>query len=132
MDINGEYVFKLKHKYKDIEISFEDLSSGEKILMALVASIYKSQSDGVFPDILLLDEIDATLHPSMIKNLLKVIENIFLAKGVKVIFTTHSPTTVALAPNDSIYVMKKDGLDRIQKTSKEKAIKILTEGRDLL
>jgi len=128
MDINGEYVFKLKHKYKDIEISFEDLSSGEKILMALVASIYKSQSDGVFPDILLLDEIDATLHPSMIKNLLKVIENIFLAKGVKVIFTTHSPTTVALAPNDSIYVMKKDGLDRIQKTSKEKAIKILTEG----
>ncbi len=96
--------------------------------MALVASIYKSQSDGVFPDILLLDEIDATLHPSMIKNLLKVIENIFLAKGVKVIFTTHSPTTVALASNDSIYVMKKDGLNRIQKTLKEKAIKILTEG----
>lgn len=64
--------------------------------MALVASIYKSSSDGAFPDILLLDELDASLHPSMIKNMIGVIEDIFLEQGIKVILVTHSPSTIAL------------------------------------
>jgi len=56
---------------------------------------------------LLLDEVDASLHPSMIKNLLDVIEKIFLKNGCKVILATHSPTTVALAPEESIYEISK-------------------------
>jgi len=121
-------MFKLKHPSKGFEIDFSALSSGEKVLMALVASIYKTSSDHRFPDILLLDEIDASLHPSMIRNLLDTIDKIFIKNDTKVILVTHSPTTVALAPNESVFVMNKDGLNRIEKKSKQDALSILTEG----
>lgn len=111
----------------DILLDFSNLSSWEKILMALVASIYKSSSDNHFPDILLLDEVDASLHPSMIQNLLDVIKEIFLEKWVKIILVTHSPTTIALSPEESIYLMNKRWLNRIEKASKENALDILTE-----
>lgn len=128
-DYFGSFQLKLKHSSKDnLEIEFNSLSSGEKILMALVASIYKSSSDKHFPDILLLDEVDASLHPSMMKNMLNVIEKIFLKQGVKVILVTHSPTTIALAPEDSIFVMNRSGLNRIEKKSKSDALSILTQG----
>lgn len=127
-DYYSDFMFKLKHPSKGFEIDFSALSSGEKVLMALVASIYKTSSDHRFPDILLLDEIDASLHPSMIKNLLDTIDKIFIKNDTKVILVTHSPTTVALASDESIYIMKKDGLNRIEKKSKSEALSILTEG----
>lgn len=123
------YQLKLVHiRNSTLMIDFSSLSSGEKILMALVASIYKASTDNVFPDVLLLDEIDASLHPSMMKNMLEVIRNIFLAHSVRVILVTHSPTTIALAPEDSVYVMNKPGLKRIEKKTKQEALSILTEG----
>lgn len=129
LDIFSNYQLKLIHIEKEnLNIDFNSLSSGEKVLMALVASVYKSTADNHFPDILLLDEVDASLHPSMMKNMLGVIENIFLKQDVKVILVTHSPTTIALAPEESVYVMNRSGLDRIEKKSKNDALNILTEG----
>jgi len=123
------FQLKLIHTEKEnLKVDFNTLSSGEKILMALVASIYKASSDGLFPDILLLDEVDASLHPSMMKNMLNVIEKIFLKQGVKVILVSHSPTTIALSPEDSIFIMNKSGINRIEKKSKQEALSILTQG----
>lgn len=113
----------------DIVIGFENLSSGERTMMALVSSIYKSIIDKNFPKLLLLDEIDASLHPSMSRIMLKVIQEEFVNKNnIKVILVTHSPSTVALAPENSVYVMKKNGEDRIMKSSNKEALNILTEG----
>ncbi|MCK5588770.1 MAG: ATP-binding protein [Candidatus Pacebacteria bacterium] len=128
---NHLYQFQLKllhTKNKGLEINFNELSSGEKILMALVVSIYKTSSDNLFPEILLLDEIDASLHPSMMQNLLDVINEIFLERGIKIILVTHSPTMIAFAPEKSIFVMEKSGQDRIKKKNGEEALSILTEG----
>lgn len=123
------YQLKLVHTKRDgLEIDFNALSSGERVLMALVASVYKASVDRHFPSLLLLDEIDTPLHPSMIQNMFDVINDIFLSRGVKVILVTHSPTTVALAPDDAVYVMKKEGKDRIVKSNKSIALSILTEG----
>lgn len=128
-DYFGNFQLKLKHFEKPgLEVDFSNLSSGERILMALVASVYKSSSDGSFPDVLLLDEVDASLHPSMIKNMLEVIRTIFLKQGVKVILVSHSPTTIAQAPEESIYVMNRSGLQRVVKKSKSEALSVLTEG----
>lgn len=124
----SDFQLKLIHKEGGWNLDFSALSSGEKVLMALIASIYKTTSDNHFPDVLLLDEIDASLHPSMIRNLLDAIQNIFISRGTKVILVTHSPTTVALAPEESVYVMNKVGLNRIEKVSKNHAVNILTEG----
>lgn len=113
---------------KDLSINYQDLSSGEQVLFALALCLFKGKSDNVFPKLLLLDEIDATLHPSMIDNLLHVVKEVLLEKGTKVILATHSPTTIALAPEEIIFVVNKEGKNRIEKHSKKEALGILTEG----
>lgn len=128
-DVFGTYQLKLVHtRTPNLEIDFSSLSTGERVLMALVASVYKASSDQFFPDLLLLDEIDTSLHPSMIKNLLDVIKTIFLDRDVKVILVTHSPTTIALCSDESIFVVNKAGENRIEPRSKQEALSILTEG----
>lgn len=126
--LDRNYQLKLYEKSKNVEIDFDDLSSGERVLMALAACMYKEKADGHFPDVLLLDEIDASLHPSMIKNLLKIINDIFLARNMKVILATHSPTTVVLSSEESIFIVNNRDEYLIQKAPKEDAVDILSEG----
>jgi predicted ATP-binding protein involved in virulence len=126
--LQEEFTLRLVDPSNGTEINFDELSSGEKILMALVASVYKASSDNHFPDLLLLDEIDASLHPSMIINLFKVIEKVLLMQGIKVVLVTHSPSTVALAPEESVFIMNKSGHKRVEKKDKSEAIEALTEG----
>ncbi len=113
----------------NVSINFSSLSSGEKTMLALVSSLYKSNIDSHFPKLLLLDEIDASLHPSMTQSMLNVLkQELAIGKGLNIILVTHSPSTVALALEDSIYVMNKEGVNRIVKSSNEEALNILTEG----
>ena len=116
----------------EIKINFSSLSSGEKILLALASLMNRyNRIKYNSPGVLLLDEIDASLHSSMINNLLNVLKNVFIKKyGLKIILVTHSPTMIALAPEDSIFVMRRseDEGDRISKESKANALKTLTEG----
>jgi energy-coupling factor transporter ATP-binding protein EcfA2 len=121
---------KLIRKEDGKEIPFESLSSGEKTIMSLIFALYNSygatKGSSLFPNVLLLDEPDASLHPSLTEYFLKVIQNTFVKNnGVNVIITTHSPSTVALAPELSIFVMENGGL---KKKDKNEAIKLLTEG----
>lgn len=112
-----------------VEMRFRDLSSGEKVLMSFALCLYNSQEgrqSKVFPKLLLLDEVDAPLHPSMTKSLLATIQDVLVRdKNVAVILTTHSPTTVALAPEAAIYSMNPLG-PRVEKTSKSAALSLLT------
>lgn len=119
---------KLVNSEKNIAVSYGDLSSGEKVLFMLALCMFKASTRSVFPRLLLLDEIDATLHPSMIKNLLAVIDDVLLNKGTKVVLATHSPTTVALVTEERIFVVNPGGPDRIAKATKNDAIQVLTEG----
>lgn len=111
-----------------IEVDFSELSSGESTLMALVAAVFSFSINERLPDVVLLDEVDASLHPSMMRNMLSVIEQVFLKNNVRVVLVTHSPTTIALAPEDSVYIMKKRENPRLSKTSKSEALQILTDG----
>lgn len=125
-----EYTVKLiSNDNPSLEIQFDSLSSGERVMMALVATLYKTRVDNYFPSLLLLDEIDSSLHPSMTKGLLDVIEKeLVQKKNLKVILITHSPSTVALSPEESVYLMNKLGPKRITKSSKKEALHILSEG----
>jgi len=129
-DTITQFNVSIKNERTNSEIPFSDLSSGEKVLFALVLSIYKSYGDRYFPKVLLLDEIDASLHPTMIRNLLDVINDVFVGNhGVQVILATHSPTTIALAPEDSIYIVNPNGApSKIIKQNRPEALEILTEG----
>lgn len=114
------------------EINIGNLSSGEKTILSIANSMYlgKKWKDSVaFPQVILLDEPDAFLHPSMTRLLLDVVDNLFVKEmRLKVIMTTHSPTTIALAPEDSIYLMQRRGPDRIVKISQNLAISKLSIG----
>jgi energy-coupling factor transporter ATP-binding protein EcfA2 len=126
------YQAKLIHVKTKDELGFSDLSSGEKILMSITFCLYPVESKlhtVIYPKLLLFDEIDAPLHPSMTQSLLNVIQDTLVRDHrIKVIMTTHSPSTVALAPENSLYVMEKDGYERIKKISKDAALAILTTG----
>ncbi|MBI2474860.1 AAA family ATPase [Candidatus Uhrbacteria bacterium] len=127
--INSQAVsFQVKLSIDDEEIDFEDLSSGEKILCALAITVYQDNKSE-FPALLLLDEVDASLHPSMIQDLLDVIQNVFIKNGCKVILATHSPTTVALAYEESLFEIQKGKKnEKIRKISQGDAINLLSEG----
>lgn len=127
-DNDKPYELKFINNITGDEIPFTGLSSGENVLMALALALYNASSHLEFPKVLLLDEPDASLHPSMTKQLLDVIEEVFVKnKGLKVLMSTHSPSTVALAPEESLFVMNKIE-HKLEKTSKDKALRILTEG----
>lgn len=127
-DRYSSFELKLFNNSSSAEIKFTDLSSGEKVLMSIAFALYNTTFGIDCPDLLLMDEPDASLHPSMSKQFLEVIQNIFVKqKGIKVIVTTHSPSTVALAPEESIFIVNKSGV-KVEKSSKDKALKILTSG----
>ena len=113
-----------------IEIQVNDLSTGEKVLMSLALSIYNSKEESARPDVLLLDEPDAPLHPEFSKVLISAIENsIVKDAGVKVVISTHSPTTVAIAPEESLYRMNKETC-KPEKITKQQAVNILVQDLD--
>lgn len=81
------------------------------------------------PHVLLLDEPDASLHPSMVQSLLRVTHGLFHERyGVKVIMTTHSPSTVAMAPEESLYTIRRVGAPRLRRASRDEALNSLTVG----
>lgn len=117
------------NKLSKAKVDFSSLSSGEQVIILTALSIYNvKEKNPQIPKIILMDEPDTSLHPSMIKYFLKVIEEVFVKeKGIKVILTTHNPTTLALAPEESIFVISPTS-HAITQTTKDSALNILTEG----
>lgn len=126
------YEAVLTDKVTGAQVKFNDLSSGERVLMSFALCLYYAkdpQQIAEYPKVLLFDEIDAPLHPSMTQSLLRTIQEVLIGRHqIKVIMTTHSPSTVALAPEDSLYAMQKGDNDRFVKISKDRAISILLSG----
>lgn len=104
--MESNFTFKLKDRVQGFEISSMDLSTGEKVLMSLALAIYNTGGDLGKPDLLLLDEPDAGLHPSMSKKMVDVLnKNIVIENNIPTIISTHSPTTIIAAEGISIYQM---------------------------
>lgn len=112
-------------------VQFSNLSSGEKVLIQFAISTF--QYDEFFisvrrPQVLLLDEMDASLHPEMVHRWLRAIQNGLVdGQGIFCALTTHSPTTVALAPESALFEMR-DGELGLAKISKQDALNKLTYG----
>ncbi|WP_425077886.1 AAA family ATPase [Psychroserpens sp. S379A] len=122
--------FKLYKKTTNASIPFIDLSSGEKVIIGLIIKLFTTEYYGesmTFPDLLILDEPDAHLHPEMSKLLLDVLKDTFVDKfKINVILTTHSPSTIALSDEDSIFQLRNESNSGLKKITKNKALKILT------
>ncbi|ASK36051.1 hypothetical protein CEK62_17500 [Alcanivorax sp. N3-2A] len=128
--IDAAIEFALLKKTTNENVPFNDLSSGEKVIIGLIIKLFTSeyyQEKLSFPELLILDEPDAHLHPEMSKLLLDALHETFSKEyGIRIIITTHSPSTVALAPEESIYEIKNGPNTSLKKISKDDALKILT------
>lgn len=107
----------------------ENLSSGEKVLLSLVLTIFTSQyvtEEYVkSPKLIMFDEPDAHLHPKMVEHMYSAFKTFCESFGCHIILTTHSPTTVALASEHSVYLV---GDGAVIETSKDVAISELLDG----
>lgn len=92
------YSAKIYRVDDGLEIDPAWFSSGEKVLMWLCLSMFASSTGRIVepPKLLLLDEPDAALHPQMVQKLHMVLKDISNRFNSGVMFTTHSPTSVAL------------------------------------
>ncbi len=113
----------------DLMLDISQLSTGEQVLLTIAVSLFRAQlpsaSQHLGGKLLLLDEPDAYLHPKMVTQMYSAFEMITQSCGAKIIFSTHSPTTAALAPRDSIILLQGD---RLTKISNDAAVGALLDG----
>lgn len=79
-------------------IPFQELSSGERMIFELICYYFVVCKDNTSKNTvkqIILDEFDANLNPSLAELYLKTVKKEFIENGIKVILTTHSPSTVA-------------------------------------
>ena len=119
------YVVRFVDKRNGQEISFSELSTGEKIIINVIFWASSSHLNHT-ADVFVLDEIDAHLHPAITKTLMRALkEHVTERCGIQVIMSTHSPTTIAYADDDSIFHLARDRT--IQPAAKDELIRELTD-----
>ena len=104
------------------EFNFDQLSDGEKSLVAMVGDIARklamthpnAEGAAIYsPGIILIDELDLHLHPSWQRDVLPRLRNIFT--GCHFVITTHSPfilSNISSAKEDRLFLMS-NGEERI-------------------
>lgn len=123
------YEVRLRDRTSRVPVNPLDLSSGEKVIFQLVLWLFAAGKEGVFPKLLILDEPDAHLHPSLTTQFLDVILEVLVNRhGVRVIMTSHSPSTVALAPEGSLFQLEREGMEVTRVNSRAEIIGVLTAG----
>lgn len=124
--LDESFDFKLESLDGMYNISPRDLSTGEKVLMSLALAIYNTNGTFNKPELLLIDEPDAPLHPSMSKKMVEVLKNKIVENAnIPVIITSHSPTTIICCDGAAVYKMERGNSIPI-KTSIQEAIEMLS------
>ena len=109
--------------------SVASLSSGEKIFMSLCLAAFNQMMGRRRPGLMLLDELDAVLHPSMVSALIAGLKDQFVNNGTRVIMATHSVTTVSLLEEGEVFRVARNGrkID-VCPVLRRKAVSELSEG----
>lgn len=134
--INGKLKGEIRFKGKEgEEVDYNSLSSGEQAIVQFVIWSYGQDFRGNRLNTMVLDEPDAHLHPSMCKMMVEIFSEMSSNKetgggGIRIIITTHSPSTVAFTPEGSLFVMQREADNKrvVRQTTSEKAVEILSDG----
>jgi predicted ATPase len=112
-------------------VDFASLSAGEKVLVILAVALLNIdpiRASIQRPELLLLDEIDASLHPTVLHQWIGIIQEKVVGElRIPSILTTHSPITVALTPEGSLFEMSRQS-PPLRKASSREVLNKLTVG----
>ena len=126
-----QYTFTTRFTNRSTGASYpvSDLSSGEKILLSMCFAAYNKAMGRRQPGLVLLDELDTILHPSMISVLVSGLQDQFVSNGTPVIMATHSVTTVSCLDEGVIFrVSRSGGQVRVRPVTRAEAVTELSEG----
>lgn len=101
-------VIQLAHRARQQQILFDlrDESAGTLTWLSLIEPVLYALRSG---QILLLDEIDASLHPVLSARLLKLFEDPGTnPRGAQLIFTTHDTSLLNHLNRDEVWLTEKD------------------------
>ena len=97
-------------------VSFSELSSGEKVILDLLAWLFyfkglsaeeNKKLDITRTNLMLLDEPDSHLDPTNLEIFFDIVYDEFVkAFNIQVLMTTHRMDTVKLAPEKSVFIME--------------------------
>ena len=87
------------------KLSFEDLSSGEKQLISLVAQLFVAD---IKDSIILIDEPEFSLHPSWQNKIVGVLQRYADEYNCQVILATHSPHIIGSVRPEQLRLLYKD------------------------
>lgn len=113
------------------KVEWSQLSAGEMVIFRIITWIfYYKLNNTLYPKLLLLDEPDAHLTPKMIRRFIDSVQDVIIDQmGIAVIMTTHSPNTVALTEEATLYeLVKNGGSHSINKITKKYALQTFSEG----
>ncbi len=106
-------------------LSFQKLSHGERLIIAMVGDIAKRLSTVCLGNplagkgVVLIDEIEQHLHPSWQRTIIPNLRRTF--PNIQFIVTTHSPQVLSNVPRENVFILQDFKLEK-QKPH--------TEGRD--
>ncbi|EPY4577349.1 Predicted ATP-binding protein involved in virulence [Klebsiella variicola] len=105
------YSPKLALANSEQEVKLEALSSGEKNILWLALKTFEIKTSSLEENFkskktFILDEPDRNLHPQMIVDFFDCLKSLHEELNVNFIFSTHSPTTIALIPSDNIFTLE--------------------------
>jgi len=126
-DLREPYRLMFRHRLLDVQLDIGSLSSGETTLVQLFFWLFVANQKFRFPKLILLDEPDSHLHPSLIEAFIRSLKVGLVERlGSRVIMTTHRPETIAFAPPDSVFEMHQ-GEPRIRPSrNKHATVALLT------
>jgi len=92
----------------DLYKTYDDLSTGEKDSLLLIALIYKSfEKEQKQDSIILLDEIETFYHPNWAKNFFNLLFEEIKDRELHLIMTSHSPLLLSDIPKENVIFLEK-------------------------
>lgn len=108
------YNLKIRDTVRDKIIDIGEASTGEQIMISIVSWRFWATVANRKYDVIILDEPDAHLHPSLVRKFLTVLQTVLVEQhGARVIMSTHSPSTVSFAPPGSVFELRRHDEPRL-------------------
>lgn len=90
-------------KTENLQKSFSNFSSGQKIILSILTSIFEHIEDN---SIVIIDEPETHLHPSLISAFMHSLRSILMLSNSFAIIATHSPVILQETPSKFVQVLK--------------------------